>query len=249
VYWTKVTQQLTLSRRYSHLVANRSVFVTRDTVRHPRRSLFRKFVREPICSWWKAFVNRGSTVYDTGELTSSQRSLDVRIFNWSVRSGVLVCSTYFKQTGLNGVWWPGHKNKATIQSHHATHRNISLTHTLTLSHTHTHTYSHSHTPARAPNVNSALAYQTVLQTAFFYWIETNTLTHTLTHSLTLTHTHTHQHAHLTWLRHWRTRLLSYKLRSFTEPKRTHKNNTHLKWTHSLVTENKRRLINYTHLAY
>jgi hypothetical protein len=26
------------------------VFVTRDTVRHPRCFLFRKFVREPICS-------------------------------------------------------------------------------------------------------------------------------------------------------------------------------------------------------
>jgi hypothetical protein len=39
------------------------VFVTRDTVRHPRRFLFGKFVREPICSWWQAFVNRGSTVF------------------------------------------------------------------------------------------------------------------------------------------------------------------------------------------
>jgi hypothetical protein len=26
------------------------VFVTRDTVRHPRRFIFGKFVREPICS-------------------------------------------------------------------------------------------------------------------------------------------------------------------------------------------------------
>jgi hypothetical protein len=26
------------------------VFVTRDTVRHPRRFLFGKFIREPICS-------------------------------------------------------------------------------------------------------------------------------------------------------------------------------------------------------
>jgi hypothetical protein len=34
------------------------VFVTRETVRHPRRFLFRKFFREPICSWWEAFVNR-----------------------------------------------------------------------------------------------------------------------------------------------------------------------------------------------
>jgi hypothetical protein len=39
------------------------VLVSRDTVRHPRRFLFGKFVREPICSWWEAFVNRGSPVY------------------------------------------------------------------------------------------------------------------------------------------------------------------------------------------
>jgi hypothetical protein len=54
------------------------VFVTGDTVRHLRRFLFGKFVRderrwwtdllvmrgvrEPICSWWEAFVNRGYTV-------------------------------------------------------------------------------------------------------------------------------------------------------------------------------------------
>jgi hypothetical protein len=38
------------------------VFVTRDTIRHPRRFLFGKVVREPICSWREAFVNRGSTV-------------------------------------------------------------------------------------------------------------------------------------------------------------------------------------------
>jgi len=39
------------------------VFVTRDTVRHPRRFEFRKFVREPNCSWSEAFVNRGLTVF------------------------------------------------------------------------------------------------------------------------------------------------------------------------------------------
>jgi hypothetical protein len=37
------------------------VFVTPDTVRHPRL-FFGKFVHKPICSWWEAFVNRGSTV-------------------------------------------------------------------------------------------------------------------------------------------------------------------------------------------
>jgi hypothetical protein len=39
------------------------VFITRDIVRHPRRFLFGKFVREPICSWCETFVNRGSTIY------------------------------------------------------------------------------------------------------------------------------------------------------------------------------------------
>jgi hypothetical protein len=33
------------------------VFVTQDTFHHPRHFLFGKFVREPICSWWEAFVN------------------------------------------------------------------------------------------------------------------------------------------------------------------------------------------------
>jgi hypothetical protein len=39
------------------------VFVTRDTVRHPRRFVFGKFVHKPNCSWSEAFVNRGLTVY------------------------------------------------------------------------------------------------------------------------------------------------------------------------------------------
>ena len=38
------------------------VFVTRDTVRHPRRFVFGKFVRKPNCSRSDAFVNRGLTV-------------------------------------------------------------------------------------------------------------------------------------------------------------------------------------------
>jgi hypothetical protein len=36
-------------------------FVTRDTIRHLRLFLG-KFVREPICSWWAEFMNRGSAV-------------------------------------------------------------------------------------------------------------------------------------------------------------------------------------------
>jgi hypothetical protein len=38
------------------------VFLTRDTVRHPLL-FFGKFVCEPICSWWEAFVNQGSIVH------------------------------------------------------------------------------------------------------------------------------------------------------------------------------------------
>ena len=42
------------------------VFVTRDTVRHPRRFVFGKFVRKPNCSWSEAFMNRGLTVRGYG---------------------------------------------------------------------------------------------------------------------------------------------------------------------------------------
>jgi hypothetical protein len=52
VYWAKVT--LTLSRRYSQLVANRlpaCAFVTRNTVRHSRCFLFVKFVRDERRLW------------------------------------------------------------------------------------------------------------------------------------------------------------------------------------------------------
>jgi len=94
-----------------------------------------------------------------------------------VRACACVCPTYFKHTGLNGVWRSGHKTKAKIQSHHATQliRNIS---------------------------------------------------------------HKHKHARVTWRRHWRTRLLSDKLRPFIEPKRTHKNNKYIKYnTFVTVAEN------------
>jgi hypothetical protein len=72
-------------------------------------------------------------ILETRQLTSSQRSLDIRIFNLYLCVRARARSTYFKQTGLNGVWWSGHKNKATIQSHHSTQpiRNISHTHTHT----------------------------------------------------------------------------------------------------------------------
>ena len=39
------------------------VFVTRDTVRHPRRFVFGKFVCKPNCSWSETFVNWGLTVH------------------------------------------------------------------------------------------------------------------------------------------------------------------------------------------
>jgi hypothetical protein len=85
VYWAKVTQQLTLSRRYSQLVANRccrfacslleTPFVTRDFFVRKICSWTDLFVmrgvREPICSWWEAFVNRGSTVLTPQQQVSS----------------------------------------------------------------------------------------------------------------------------------------------------------------------------------
>jgi len=89
--WTKATQQLTLSPigvadsgyfpldhsstntadadtpAYRSTMLTACVFVTRDTLRHPRRYVFGKFVRKPNCSWSEAFVNGGLTVfhYDT----------------------------------------------------------------------------------------------------------------------------------------------------------------------------------------
>jgi hypothetical protein len=50
---------------YPSTMLTACVFVTRDTVRHPRRFLFGKFVRKPNCSWSEAFVNRGLTVFGT----------------------------------------------------------------------------------------------------------------------------------------------------------------------------------------
>ena len=47
---------------YRSTMLTACVFVTRDTVRHPRRFVFWKFVRKPNCSWSEAFVNRGLTV-------------------------------------------------------------------------------------------------------------------------------------------------------------------------------------------
>ena len=47
---------------YHSTMLTACVFVTRDTVRHPRRFVFGKFVRKPNCSWSEAFVNRGLTL-------------------------------------------------------------------------------------------------------------------------------------------------------------------------------------------
>ena len=50
---------------YRSTMLTACVFVTRDTVRHPRRFVFGKLVRKPNCSWSKAFVNRSLTVFLT----------------------------------------------------------------------------------------------------------------------------------------------------------------------------------------
>jgi hypothetical protein len=47
---------------YCSTMLTACVFVTRDTVRHPRRFVFGKFFRKPNCSWSEAFMNRGLTV-------------------------------------------------------------------------------------------------------------------------------------------------------------------------------------------
>ena len=51
------------------------VFVTRDTIRHPRRFVFGKFVRKPNCSWSEAFVNRGLTVWENTESHNDTKQL------------------------------------------------------------------------------------------------------------------------------------------------------------------------------
>jgi putative copper export protein len=100
VYWAKATQQLTLSRRYSQLVANRccqlacslleAPFVTRDV-------FFRK-----ICSWWEAFVNRCSTVLALFSFGSVWLSNFVTILSFSMFLDLLCCkilfSLYFNNT-------------------------------------------------------------------------------------------------------------------------------------------------------
>jgi len=44
---------------YRSTMLTACVFVSRDTVRHPRRFVFGKLVRKPNYSWSEAFVNRG----------------------------------------------------------------------------------------------------------------------------------------------------------------------------------------------
>ena len=47
---------------YHSMILTACVFITRDTVRHPRRFVFGKFVHKPNCSWSEAF-HWGLTVY------------------------------------------------------------------------------------------------------------------------------------------------------------------------------------------
>ena len=48
---------------YHSTMLTACVLVTRDAVRHPRHLVFGKFVCKPNCSWSKAFMNWGLTVY------------------------------------------------------------------------------------------------------------------------------------------------------------------------------------------
>ena len=50
---------------YRSTMLTACVFVTRNTVRHPRRFVFGIFDRKPNCSWSEAFENRGLTVQAT----------------------------------------------------------------------------------------------------------------------------------------------------------------------------------------
>jgi hypothetical protein len=56
VYWAKVTQQLTLSRRYSQLVANRCCRLACSLLETP--FVTRDFFVRKICSWTDLFVMR-----------------------------------------------------------------------------------------------------------------------------------------------------------------------------------------------
>ena len=55
------------------------VFVSRDTVRHPRRFVFEKFDRKPNCSWSEAFVNRGWLYLERWPAASNETGQSVLI--------------------------------------------------------------------------------------------------------------------------------------------------------------------------
>ena len=56
------------------------VFVTRETVRHPRRFVFGKFVRKPNCSWSEEFVSRGLTVLRKGKNDTNNAEKKIQVW-------------------------------------------------------------------------------------------------------------------------------------------------------------------------
>jgi hypothetical protein len=85
------------------------VFVTRDTVRHLRLFFLGKFVREPICAWWEAFMNR---------FVRDKRRLWTGLF---VMVGVheLICSWWeaFMNRGSTVPWSDISSGKLTVLNH------------------------------------------------------------------------------------------------------------------------------------
>jgi len=75
------------------------VFVTRDTVRHPRRFVFGKFVRKPSYSWSEAFVNRGLTVFGKIALIYKQQ----KCTRFSGRHCSLTSINLFRTSSIHGV--------------------------------------------------------------------------------------------------------------------------------------------------
>jgi len=68
---------------YRSTMLTACVFVTRDTVRHPRRLVLGKFVRKPNCSLSDAFVNRGLTVLPSTTTIMHILQINNNTFQWA----------------------------------------------------------------------------------------------------------------------------------------------------------------------
>ena len=77
-HWASVTLKSCSVWFVFFYVLTAYVFLTRDTVRHPRRFVFGKFVLKPNCSWSEAFVNRGLTVHFSG----NERAKEIRVIKY-----------------------------------------------------------------------------------------------------------------------------------------------------------------------